>query len=230
MTRNEYNQLLAEAKRLNIKGYGQMKKDALMDAIEHALVEEQRAASEASRNTPVMAADVQSAKRFEYISADNMHVQFRAAKDIVTVYWGDDFKMHINSGRRGDRLTSYATLISMFKPFNNGVDGDIARIVKAIVRIKQLPAALKVQQHHAQQSAASTSVRTPKRGVVDPDVLSAFVAAYADAYDMNVADVRNHRGYVIQHFFSLHADELQQYDADEIIYNYIGCLLNMQYA
>ncbi|MNO86063.1 hypothetical protein D3C76_774530 [compost metagenome] len=189
-------ELRVEAKELNIKGYGKMKKDQLIDAI--------GAASVASRNqqqpqpqdpqddffTPDEHGDVDVVvpvirKRIEYVMADNTQVCFFADGQKVRVYWDTTtYKLTIHSERRGRRPISYANLIRMFKPLTNGADGDVARVVKAIVRIKDMPAAIKVHRMNKLVESGKVPARRTKekaeaskstRGKVDPQWMQRYV-------------------------------------------------------
>lgn len=136
-------------------------------------------------------------KLIEFVSADNVKVVYRIngkeVTDTVIVGWSKkDFRMHMYSSMRGDRIVSYATLIALFKKYKNGEHGDIARIVNAFKRIRKMPAVIKVTQQKAKlaqqgvvaeprKENAQTSNR--RRGTVDPEWLQQFTASFAAEYD-----------------------------------------------
>lgn len=182
-------ELRADAKELNIKGYYNMNKQQLEDAI--------RAANEVSRHadeddffTPDPHGDLAVVqppvrKRIEYVMADNTQVCFYADGKKVRVYWDTTtYKLTIHSETRGRRNISYANIIRMFKPLENGADGDVARVVKAIVRIKDMPAAIKVHRMNklvesgrvpANRTKEKASTSKSTRGTVDPQWMQLYV-------------------------------------------------------
>lgn len=136
-------------------------------------------------------------KLIEFVSADNIKVVYRVngrtMTDTVIVGWSKkDFCLHMYSSVRGDRIVSYATLITIFKKYTNGVHGDIARIVKAFGRIKAMPAPIKILQRKAklanqevvgEQRMENASASNRRRGTVDPEWLKQFTASFVAEYD-----------------------------------------------
>lgn len=220
MNRQQYNEMLNTAKELGIKGYGQMKKDILIAAIE--------AASEASRNNSgddgntdnlnagqqqddgffvddrygdnseeqhydprrdIMVHTPVIHKRIEYVMADNTQVCFLADGFKVRIYWDtNNYKLTIHSQRRGRSPITYAKLIRMFQPLNNGVDGDVAQVVKAIVRIKDMPSVIKHHRHQKLVEAGKVpanrtkenTTTTKRTGTVDPQWMQRFIEFFED--------------------------------------------------
>lgn len=198
MKNQTMKQLYAEAKELQIKGYSKMDKATLIKVIEYT---KERLANEVSQPhavdqhedeffTPDPHGDVQLhqpviRKRIEYVKSDNTQVCFYADGRKVRVYWDTEtYALTIHSERRGRRRISYANLIRMFKPLTNGADGDVARVVKAIVRIKDMPAAIKVHRMNKLVESGKVPARRTKekaesakstRGKVDPKWMQRYV-------------------------------------------------------
>lgn len=180
-----------------------------------------------------IAADVVAyVKRIEYVKGTNLAVQFRWEGKLVIVGWSKaDFKMHSWSEISGrSMLTSYATQMKFFKKLKNGLDGDVAQVVKALVRIKAMPAEIKVLQRKAARSDdQNVSGRRVdengriRRGVVDVNVMNVFVGMYAEAFDMPEADVRK-KGMLIREFMNQYAALNDEVSIEEYAANYIGDL------
>ncbi len=131
----------------------------------------QQAANEMSRPTT---------KTIEYVKGDNTQVCFYAKGKKVRIYLDDNNKLIIHSERRGRRTTNYQGLIQMFRPFTNGVDGDIKLVVSNIVRIKnlmvirqqKLVADARKAPAHATEEKAQPTKRT--QGTVDPQWMQQY--------------------------------------------------------
>jgi len=186
-------QLKQQAKDAGITGYYKMRKQQLIDALKKANASTPSASSTQSfynvtAPTPISTkADPQpvNMKRIEYVRASNTEVCFYADGRKVRVYWSTtNFKLTIHSEGRGRRTISYPHLIRMFAPLQNHVDGDVARVVKAIVRIKDMPATIKMQRHNKLvESGKVTAIRTKEntsstksaRGTIDPQWMQEYI-------------------------------------------------------
>lgn len=146
---------------------------------------------------------VVSPKFIEFVSADNIKVEFiRDGRRHIVGWSKKDFKMHLftATGDRftSDKLVSYVTIIKSFKELVNGVHGDVARVVNALVRIKAMPAQIKVLERKSKVSNSGQNVSghvnqdvRRHRGTVDAELMNAFVSTYADAFGISESEVRN---------------------------------------
>lgn len=138
-------------------------------------------AQPASTSTPV------SGKLIEYVNGTDVAVHYRVKGEDVIVGWSrDDYKLHIWSRRKGDRIVSYATLVNMMSKFTKGVHGDVGLVVKAFSRIRKKPAKI-VMLERNNYTPNMTPVpnvnkqdqqKRPNRGMVDPQWLAAFREKY----------------------------------------------------
>lgn len=140
----------------------------------------------ASTSTPVSEPKA-SDKLIEYVNGTDVAVHYRVKGEDVIVGWSrDDYKLHIWSRRKGDRIVSYATLVNMMSKFTKGVHGDVGLVVKAFSRIRKKPAKI-VMLERNNYTPKTTPVpnvnkqdqqERPNRGMVDPQWLAAFREKY----------------------------------------------------
>lgn len=194
-------QLKQQAKDAGVTGYYKMRKQQLIDALKKANESTQSfydataPSAPASYNvdddffTPVdtTTTTVQQPirKRIEFVRADNTEVCFYADGRKVRVYWSTlNYKLTIHSEGRGRRGTTYPQLIRMFASLQNNVDGDVARVVKAIVRIKDMPATIKMHRHNklvedgkvtVSRTKENTSTTKSARGTIDPQWMQGYI-------------------------------------------------------
>lgn len=149
-------------------------------------IELEGAASEASSNAPVVEEQEQQAsepaserpqciKTFEFIRGNNLGVVFMQKGVQVKIGWNpNDAKTYIKVGDGPLKNMSIQSAIDKFKKFKNGVHGDVARIVKALVRIRKMPAPVLIamrkrkEEQRAERAALQNNQRTQEN--VSPEV------------------------------------------------------------
>lgn len=95
-----------------------------------------------------------STKTFEYIRSNNLGVVFMQKGTQVKIGWDPALaKPFIKVGNQPRKLMSIQTAIDKFKRFNNVVHGDVARIVKALVRIRKMPSQVLAQQKQRKRAS-----------------------------------------------------------------------------
>lgn len=95
-------------------------------------------------------------KPIEFIKATGLAVHYKAnGKDVIVGWSTTDFRMHIWSKEKGTRFISYPTLMRQFSKLKNGVHGDIARVVKALGRIKTKPVQIMNLEQEKKANAVS---------------------------------------------------------------------------
>lgn len=126
-------------------------------------VPENNSASEASATQqststqPEQSAKQVSDKIFTYVASNNLFVTFKQLDKVVYVGWSvTDGKCYIKVNDEV-KLTSVQSVIDKFKRFTNNVHGDVARIVKALVRIRKVPAQIVVANQQRKQAASEAS-------------------------------------------------------------------------
>lgn len=131
---------------------------------------------------------VKPVKVFEYVRSNNLGVVFKQKGVEVKIGWNpNDAKPYIKVGSAPMKIMSIQTAIDSFKPFKNHLHGDVAQIVKALVRVKKMPAqVLAAQKERARakravvESTSTKPVETKKTstqrytGTIDAGWLSAF--------------------------------------------------------
>lgn len=91
-------------------------------------------------------------KVIQFVKADNSQVCFYAKGKKVRIYIDDNMNLILHSERRGRTTVTYAQLIDMMNRFNNNTHGDIARVVKAIVRLNKNLIQAKLDLHQARRN------------------------------------------------------------------------------
>lgn len=180
---------------------------------------------------------VYAVKRIEFIKGTNLAVQFKYNGKLVIIGWSrSDYKMHSWSEINNKAmLTSYASQMKFFKLLKNGLDGDVAQTVKALVRIKAMPSEIKVLQRKATRSddqnvsdhRVDENVRI-RRGVVDPNVMNVFVGMYAEAMQTSESDVRKN-GMLIREFMNEYASVESEIAIEDFAASYISDIYNALY-
>lgn len=102
----------------------------------------------------------QTSKLFEYVYSNELYVVFKQRGVQVVVGWSSsDAKPYIKVGNNTPKPQMIQVAIDAFKRFNNGVHGDIARIVKALTRVRKMPASVRVQQRQRQETTKQQQPR-----------------------------------------------------------------------
>lgn len=114
---------------------------------------------------------------FEFVRGNNLGVVFMQKGVQVKIGWNPtDAKTYIKVGNGPLQNISVQTAIDRFKKFKNGVHGDVARIVKALVRIRKMPAPVLLQlnkrkeEQRAKRAATTTTNQERTQENVSPDV------------------------------------------------------------
>lgn len=108
----------------------------------------------------------QTSKLFEYVYSNELYVVFKQRGVQVVVGWSiNDAKPYIKVGDGTPKAQMVQVAIDAFKRFNNEVHGDIARIVKALTRVRKMPASVRVQQRQRQETKQNNK---PKQENVSP--------------------------------------------------------------
>jgi hypothetical protein len=100
--------------------------------------------------------DVVYTKVFEFVRSSNLGVVFHQKGVQIKIGWSiHDARSYIKIGDGDKRIMSIQTAIDKFKKFTNGVHGDIAQIVKGLVRVRKMPAQViaKKKERERQQRA-----------------------------------------------------------------------------
>ena len=130
-------------------------------------------------------------KTFTFVRANNLGVVFMQKGVEVKIGWNpNDAKTYIKTDDDMKNI-SIQTAIDRFKPFKNGVHGDIAQIVKALVRIKKMPAPIviakqkRMQQQRAERAASQPQTQKSARysGTVDAGWLAEFRQQFEESTD-----------------------------------------------
>lgn len=99
-----------------------------------------------------------ASKLFEFIESTNLTVAFRQKDKLVRIGWSvSTARPYIQVDGQPARVQMIQTSIDAFKKFVNGKHGDVARIVKALVRIRKMPAAVNAQLHQRKRAANEVS-------------------------------------------------------------------------
>lgn len=132
-------------------------------------------------------------KLFEFVRADNCTVEFKSAGKRVIIGWSKkDFKCYLYHESTGARFYSIGSAITLFKRYQNNVHGDVARIVSALVRLRNKPSIIRAKEEYAksQQRAAlgkeNQYTSKPSRNsfvAIDPEWLKDYKATMNSNYD-----------------------------------------------
>jgi hypothetical protein len=174
-----------------------------MDAMFRAKMQE--SASEASANVNVTeelvevdedSAASEASGLFEFVRADNCIVIFKQKGVRITAGWSQkDFRFHCyKDGDDKAVLTSAQSMINKFKPFKNGVHGDVARIVKALTHLRKKPSIIHAMEKQAKghqnvsddrrkENAPTTKSSRRSTAVVCREWLSAYREQLGESYD-----------------------------------------------
>lgn len=105
-------------------------------------------------------------KLFEYVYSNELYVVFKQRGVQIVVGWSSsDAKPYIKVGNNVPKPQMVQVAIDAFKRFSNEVHGDVARIVKALTRVRKMPASVRVQQRQRQETRNNTQ---PKQEHVSP--------------------------------------------------------------
>lgn len=134
--------------------------------------------------------------RFEFVRSDNTIVEFKQNGVRVIAGWSKkDFKFHLYSDNKGDRLTSAQFVINVFKKYTNGVHGDVARIVYALTRLRQKPSVIRAKEEwvrsqrgmlvepNKENVSATKPVRRNAFVPIDPEWLKDYRERMGEHYD-----------------------------------------------
>lgn len=136
-------------------------------------------------------------KLFEFIRADNTVVVFKHKGVQTTVGWSKkDFRCYSYKVGSAPKLMMIQTAINVFKHFQNGRDGDVAKIVKALTHLRNKPSIisamenkLKAESQRQKENASVTKTRRSSAAVIDPEWLKGYQQQQGENYD-----ARNVRG------------------------------------
>lgn len=105
-------------------------------------------------------------KVFEYVRSNELGVVFKQKGVTVKIGWNpSDARPYIKVDGKPMKPMMIQSAIDSFKPFSNSVHGDIARIVKALVRVRKMPASVRVQQEERKRQ--SMTQNKPKQETVE---------------------------------------------------------------
>lgn len=105
-------------------------------------------------------------KVFEYVRSNELGVVFKQKGVLVKIGWNpSDARPYIKVDGKPMKPMMIQSAIDSFKPFSNGVHGDIARIVKALVRVRKMPASVRVKQEERKRVQTHNK---PKQENVSP--------------------------------------------------------------
>lgn len=111
-----------------------------------------------------------SSKLFEYVTSNELYVVFKQKGVQVVVGWSStDKKPYVMVGNNTPKAQMVQSSIDAFKQFKNGVHGDIARIVKALTRVRKMPECLLGQgrQERKQQTEMTNKTNQPRQKTVE---------------------------------------------------------------
>lgn len=123
--------------------------------VQQAPVQRQQQQRQSYNNMDTTTRPMQSyneGKLIQFVRANDNEVCFYAKGKKVRVYIDDNMKMVLHSERRGRTTVTYAQLIDMMNRFNNNTHGDVARVVKAIVRLNKNLIQAKLDLHQARRN------------------------------------------------------------------------------